>query len=222
MSSSSIGNKLDVNNLNLTNNQPEEEDKSSPTSNHQKTAVEAEELEGLPKVVEAEESESLGLPELEGLPESEGQPVVKSGTDLVPLDNLVAAVNGNLKDCEWCKGTPLVLELDRRVGFASNWKLTCRSCVKKDQIVDNSINYLKRSLSQCSDYKERRAVKKTIDRKINDRKNKKQKRNKRYITSPLVNSTSTPKHKQRKVMDFAVNVRAVISSFYVGTGGLDI
>ena len=155
---------------------------SSPTSNDPKTAVEAEESEGLPKVVEAEESEglpkvveaeeseSLGLPELEGLPESEGQPVVKSGTDLVPLENLVAAVNGNLKDCEWCKGTPLVLELDRRVGFASNWKLTCRSCVKKDEIVDNSIYYLKRSLSQCSDYKERRAVKKTIDRKINDRK----------------------------------------------------
>ena len=222
MSNSSIGNKLDLNNSNLTNNQPEEDDKSSPTSNNQKTAVEAEESEGLPKVVEAEESESLGLPELEGLPESEGQPVVKSGTDLVPLENLVAAVNGNLKDCEWCTGTPLVLELDRRVGFASNWKLTCRSCVKKDEIVDNSIYYLKRSLSQCSDYKERRAVKKAIDRKINERKKKKQKRDKRYITSPMVSSNSTPKHKQRKVMDFAVNVRAVISSFYVGTGGLDI
>ena len=47
-------------------------------------------------------------------------PIVKSGTDLAPLDNIVAAVNGNLKDCEYHSGTPLVLELDRRVGFASN------------------------------------------------------------------------------------------------------
>ena len=69
---------------------------SSPTSNDPKTAVESEESEGqgLPKVVESEESES------EGLPEPEGLSVIKSGTDLVPLDNLVATVNGNLKDCK--------------------------------------------------------------------------------------------------------------------------
>ena len=39
MSSSSIGNKLDLNISDLTNNQTEEEDKSSPTSNHQKKAL---------------------------------------------------------------------------------------------------------------------------------------------------------------------------------------
>ena len=39
MSSSSIGNKLDLNISDLTNNQTEEEDKSSPTSNHKKTVL---------------------------------------------------------------------------------------------------------------------------------------------------------------------------------------
>ena len=28
--------------------------------------------------------------------------------------------------------------------------------------------------------------------------------------------------KQRKVTDYTVNIRAILSSFYVGTGGLDI
>ena len=42
---------------------------------------------------------------------------------------------------------------------------------------------------------------------------------KRYISSPIV---GTHLHMQRKVMDYSVNIRAVLSSFYVGTGGLDI
>ena len=49
----------------------------------------------------------------------------------------------------------------------------------------------------------------------------KQNRSKGYISSPLVRSR-TNKHKQRKVMDYSVNIRSVLSSFYVGTGGLDI
>ena len=41
----------------------------------------------------------------------------------------------------------------------------------------------------------------------------------RYITPSLVHQKTT---KQRKTLDYAVNIKAIISSFYVGTGGLDI
>ena len=42
------------------------------------------------------------------------------------------------------------------------------------------------------------------------------------MTSPLVSNKRTRKDKQRKVMDYAANVRAILSSIYIGTGGLDI
>ena len=111
--------------VNQVTNQPMRKTMSSPTSNHQKTALE----EGLP----------MGLPEF------------KSGTDLAPINNLVAVVNKNLRDCEWHKGTPLVLELDRRVGFAANWKLTCRSCGEKDGQMIQHLKYLKKNLLNHKD-----------------------------------------------------------------------
>ena len=67
-----------------------------------------------------------------------------SGTDLVPIDNLVTLVNNNLKDCEFCKGPSLTLELDRCVGFATNWKLACKSCDSVDRLHKNAWYYLQR------------------------------------------------------------------------------
>ena len=124
--------------VNQATNQPMRKTMSSPTSNHQKTAL----VEGLP----------MGLPEF------------KSGTDLAPNNNLVAVVNKNLRDCEWHKGTPLVLEPDRRVGFAVNWKLTCRSCDEKDGQMIEHLKYLKKSLLNHKNAVEKRRLQKTISR----------------------------------------------------------
>ena len=133
----------------LTNTSTNEEDTmSSPTSDNLETAL------GGSKEADKESEASI--------------PKVKSGIDLAPLDNIVASVNGNLKDCQWCKGEPPVLELDRRIGFASNWKLSCRSCVRKDKKLDYNIQYLKRKLEDCSDHKERREVKLTINHNERD------------------------------------------------------
>ena len=71
----------------------------------------------------------LGLPEVEaeesmGLRDSEEQ-FISSGLDIAPMGSLLETVNGRLKDCEWCKSTPLVFDLNKHVAFASNWKLSC-------------------------------------------------------------------------------------------------
>ena len=209
--------------LSLPNN--DEEGMPSPTSNHTKTA-----LVGLPGA--DKESESEGLPvDKEKLVALINDKVVQvqvlvkeekkaSGTDLVPIDNLVAVVNNNLKDCEFCKGPSLKLELDRRVGFATNWKLTCKSCDSVDQSHKNAWYHLQRQLHKCKDYKERRVVKQKLNRKKIVITNRKKMKKNRYITSPLLHDL--PASRQRRVMDYAVNIRAVIASFYVGTGGLDI
>ena len=75
--------------------------------------------------------------------ESEGRGLSKLGMYLAPMGNLCAVVNENLKNCNVCKDTPLVLELDRRIGFASNWKLSCRSCTLKDEKLCQSVCHLK-------------------------------------------------------------------------------
>ena len=209
----------------LANTSTNEEDAmSSPMSDNQETA-----LVGLPG---AEESESEGLPvdkeKLVALVNDKVllvQVLVKeekkaSGTDLVPIDNLVALVNNNLKDCEFCKGPSLALELDRRAGFATNWKLACKSCDIVDRSHKNAWYHLQRQLHKCKDSKERRVVKKKLNRKKIVITNRKKIKKSRYITSSLLHDL--PASRQRKVMDYAVNIRAVVASFYVGTGGLDI
>ena len=123
--------------------------KSTPVSNNpsQQTAPVLKK-EGLPNKAE---TESEGLPK-----------VIHSGIDLAPMDAICKKVNENLQDCRWCKGTSLVLELDRCVGLASNWKLSCKSCNKEEKGLENKIAYLKRTLNECKDYKERRSVKRKI------------------------------------------------------------
>ena len=166
----------------LAHNTTNEEGMPSPTSDATKSA-----LVGLPGAEESE-SESEGLPgakesESEGLPVDNEKLValisdkllrvhvlVKgekrvSGTDLVPMDNLLALVNNNLKDCEFCPGQSLELALDRRVGFATNWKLACKSCERVDRSHKNAWYHLQRQLHKCKDHKERRIVKKKLNRK---------------------------------------------------------
>ena len=79
--------------------------------------------------------------------ESEGPGLPKSGMYLAPMGNIYAVVNENLKNCDICKDTPLVLELDRRIRFASNWKLSCRSCTLQDEKLRQSVCHLKRCLT---------------------------------------------------------------------------
>ena len=147
-----------------------------------------------PEPSESEPSESESEPsESEGLPDKSGEqrgieddstketglthdstvsfksqskgPDVSSGIDIAPMDNIVAAVNENLGECRRCKKSGLRLELDRRIGFASNWKLACASCDKIDLSHKNSLNHLKRYLEKCPTYIERRKVKQKIVRK---------------------------------------------------------
>ena len=72
----------------------DEEDMPSPTSNHQKTALEAN-----------KESEYERLPK--GLPNIKLKSEEKTVADIIPIGNLVIIVNKNLKTCPSCKKYPL-------------------------------------------------------------------------------------------------------------------
>ena len=85
----------------------------------------------------------------------------------------------------------------------------------------NRMNHLKRKLPKCKDYIERRTLKRKITKSKEKNKDRNKKKRMQYITSPLVKDIDD-KGKQRMVPDYEVNLRAILSSFYVGTGGLDI
>ena len=114
---------------------------------------------GLPEV-EAKESETVGLPEV-----NSDERFISSGLDIVPMDSLLEVVNGRLKDCKWCKGTPLVLKGHKRIIFASNWKLTCLSCDQEEKSINNTIQYLNRMDDTYRDHIIRRSVKKKLYKK---------------------------------------------------------
>ena len=80
--------------------------------------------------------------------------------------------------------------------------------------------YLKRKFKDSRDQKERRKASQDASCMKKVSKKRKNERSGRYITSPLVRKTKGKK--QRKMIDYSVNVRVVISSFYVGTGDLDV
>ena len=197
----------------LTGTSTNKEDKSSPASNDLWTAM-------VSKEADKESEGHTALVSKEADKESEGPGLPKSGMYLAPMGNLCAVVNENLKNCDVCKDTPLVLELDRRVGFASNWKLSCRSCTLEDEKLRQSVCHLKRCFNLSTDKEERREHSQNISRKKAKQIKRRAKRLTRYISSPLM--TPSTEDKQREVMDYSVNVRSIISSFYIGTGGQDI
>lgn len=135
----------------------DEEDELSPTSNHPKSAlVNTEESERL-LVVNIEESEELPVA-LVNRNTVKVKVSIKDnlwyGIELVPMDNLVRAINDNLRNYSSCQpSNRLELKLDRRVGFASNWKLSCMTCDTTDRSELNNLYHLQRQMKKCTNYR---------------------------------------------------------------------
>ena len=131
----------------LSQNLNDEKGEPPPTSNHPKTAlINTEESEGLPVV---------NIDELEGLPVSlvngnivKVKVLIKDNSgsriELALMNNLVWVINDNLMNCTSClPSNCLELKLDRCVGFASNWKLSCTTCDTTDRSELNNLYHLK-------------------------------------------------------------------------------
>ena len=127
------------------------------------------------------------------------------------MENLISSVNEHLKDCKWCKGHKLVLKKDRRIGLAQNYKLSCASCEKEDLGLRQKIFYLRRVSDGVGCYQKRRKLMLEINRNVRKLKKRRTERAGRYITSPL--KKNLERKGQRRTLDYAVNMRAIISSF---------
>ena len=142
-----------------------------------------------PKESESEPKEAAQLPiNLDTNKPESNDGSISSGLDIAPMDAIIEMVNSNLRNCPCHRKTPLVFEPHRRVGFASNWKLTCSECEIEAKSVDNSITYLKSNLDSCKSNTERRSIKRKIYKK-NERRakfDKIRKKDKQY--HPISNS----------------------------------
>ena len=150
-----------------------EEDMSSPTSNDQKTAVDG--------------TTQLATTQLDGTtqaaPESKEESI-KYEVYFAPVGNLISVVEHNLAGCQYCNTKTLKLVQERRVGFASDWKLQCDGCDRSNVSHRNKVNDLKRKMSSTDDYKERRKYSKDISRRQN--LVKKRKKNGAYAHRGLI------------------------------------
>ena len=49
--------------------------------------------------------------------------------EFAPMNNLVRVISDNLRNYPFCRHTSrLESQMDRRVAFAANWKLSCMTC----------------------------------------------------------------------------------------------
>ena len=171
------------------------------------------------ELVESSESGSEESSESGSEDKTSGNKV--ASLSLAPMKELMATVNQHLKDCRYCKGSKLILKEDRRIGLASNYVLACETCNREDRALQQKIYHLCRRRENCLDYKKRRQVSKELNRNKRSLIRRREQRAIRYVSSPISKKNKS-RNNQRKLMDYSVNVRAIISSFYIGTGGLDI
>ena len=164
-----------------------EEDMSSPTSNDQKTAVDGTtqlattQFDGTTQA----DLESKATTQLDGTTQAaleSNEQSIQYGVDLAPVGNLISVVENNLAGCQYCNTKTLKLVQERRVGFASDWKLQCDGCDRSNVSHRNKVNDLKRKMSSTDDYKERRKYSKDISRRQNLVK-KKEKRTAHMLTA---------------------------------------
>ena len=148
---------------------------------------------------------------------------------IINWSNLRNIVDGNLGNCKVCKSPGLRLVQTNLVVFSSTIAIHCDNCEKKEmklyQEIKYGMRYLKslprKSLAERKIYKEK---KNKIDYKLKTLRAKQEKHgNEQTVASP-VNTKFDTKQKggRRHTLDFALNIRAMLSAFYVGTGGYDI
>ena len=79
------------------------------------------------------------------------------------------------------------MEEDRYIGLASNYKLSGKSCDKKQDVIRQKKLYLKNKFNNSRNWKERHKVSKEVNLDEQILKGRKKERGYRYIISPLVN-----------------------------------
>jgi len=148
---------------------------------------------------------------------------------IINWENLKHVVNANLGSCKTCKNSTLRLAQKKLVGFAATMEIVCDSCEIGNKRLYDSIRYNEKMLHES-------VIKNVGDRKEYHKKrqalnNQKRKykhtiealnKNDRVHPTPNKKFRSRSKNPKGNTLDFAINIKAMLTAFYLGTGGLDV
>ena len=153
---------------------------------------------------------------------------------LVHWNTLKSVVDNHLGPCSTCHLKGMRLEEKGSCSFATNLEIVCGSCDEQSEKNRKEIIYLNKRVSEMNfDVKKGKDKRRVVQLKRNHLQKVQDKkflpaRVSRQIKATRMKKVSarerlrtSPKNKGT-IMEFEVNVRAMMSSFYGGTGGADI
>ena len=148
--------------------------------------------------------------------------------------NLQSTVHSEMGPCLHCKNIGRTLEQTQNVGFATTFEIFCKPCVSDREKDCLQIVYLNEKLKNMSTVTKSERSEHTCSRL---KRNRKQKRwDEKYIPirrkrtiRPTYNKKFSKRQHLREfakgkgsIVDFEINIRAMMAAFYYGTGAADI
>ena len=153
---------------------------------------------------------------------------------LVHWNTLKSVVDNHLGPCSTCHLKGMTLEEKGSCSFATNFEIVCGTCDEQTEKKRKEIVYLnKRVRDMKIDGKKEKAQRRALQLKRNHLQTVTTKKFLRARKCRQIKATRMKKVSARErlrtleknkgtIMEFEVNVRAMMSSFYGGTGGADI
>ena len=138
---------------------------------------------------------------------------------IVPWKPLQHVITKHLGICRACSSCPLRLEEVTTCAFTSVLELVCDKCSQKEKAEYQHLKYLERKLETQT------GNKREILKQQYYRRNKYKKMinlSKERRIEPLTIDNFLRNDRRDTVLNYELNVRAIMASFYCGTGGNDI
>ena len=148
----------------------------------------------------------------------------------VNFENLKSTVESELGPCKHCKNKERSLVQTQNVGFASTFEIYCQPCTSEKEQKRLELVYLNRKLEKAEPIKKKE---KDEYRKQSLKKNNKQRFYNKVILPRRENRLIRPKQNKKislrkriltlekgkhAILDYEINIRAILAAFYCGTG----
>ena len=147
---------------------------------------------------------------------------------IVHLIDLISMVNNNLAKCSECTNHRLTLKEESSAGFAVNLVLQCDHCEQKKNKVYRQWKYLEKKVNDKNKcvYKNEKLARKKQQQQIWNKKVQytklQQKSLQKYLHNHIVGGSISNHFIRHKSLSHEINIRFMLSPFYLGCGGYDI
>ena len=147
---------------------------------------------------------------------------------IVHIPSLIALINDNLAPCICCNESTQKLQIKKTVGYAVSFTVFCENCDNDKKKLYNHIRYTDNKINSFG----------TISSKQQSHAKHKLQMHYRYLTEkfhkyknlsltqsesiPVLSGDTNDKNIPRKSLSYEINLRALLTPYYLGVGSRDI